>query len=79
MLSFLPKYEDERLVGSEREQWEKGYIKAYTEYAGSGVTLHPGEYFKSFVMMARTTCILKRNPAKTAGLILITKILHAMN
>ncbi len=42
----MPEYEDERLVGKERAQWEKGYIKAYAEYVGSGVTLHPGEYFK---------------------------------
>lgn len=37
---------DDRLTGEELEKWKDGFIKAYTGYAGDGITLSFGDYFK---------------------------------
>lgn len=34
------------LSGEELAKWKEGYVKACVEYAGDGITLAPGDYFK---------------------------------
>ena len=48
----LPDFMEKRflyggsLSGEELTKWNQGYVKAYAEYAGQGITLYPGDYFK---------------------------------
>jgi len=49
---ILPEFMEEKLAldseltGEEREKWENGYVKAYTNYTGEDITIKKNEYFK---------------------------------
>jgi len=43
---FMEDAYTENMSGKELEMWEKGYIKAYTDYDGDDITIEKGDYVK---------------------------------
>ena len=43
---FMKNHDTSHMLPEEREMWAKGYIKAHTDFAGLGVDLYEGDYFK---------------------------------